>query len=611
MLEYIRNKSSSKFASIILIIMALAMGLWGVQSFFTSNNNSNNIANVSGRIITKEQLSKSLQNIKLKYAANDWQNIQNNDQKRLFLRKQLLASLVYQAGIESAFKKYKYDVADLQIQSFLRNLPLFKLDNHFDIHRYQLVLQQMGVSEDDFIKDVKYSLILNQLKDTFKISGFILDSEKDNYNLILNKNLKIRYLEINPNQLKANIDKNKLLSFYNANKKLFSIASSWNVNYIYIPFELLKNRVKITDEAVRDYYNTHKNNYIEPKKVKFNTFILSKNGTLTKDAILAKLPKIKIDGIEDLKKIIAKDNWSLETKKDENWHFVNSSPILRELNANLPINSISKFIKLDNNSYIAIQVTAVNKAQNLSFDAVAKEIKNLLIQQKYSQEISELNDKLATLVYTNPENLLEASKFFMVDVKNINIKDAVFFKNNDSVKQYLNNLSNEQVGQNSDIFILDEGWLVINPKEFIPSKTKSFFESKEQVTQLLQKKLKEELAISIAKKITTSLDEDVIHKYNLSWKVINNLTINSKYDSLFLAKALSLSTNELIFYKDQDDKFIVIQNLDKLNSTKSSINEQALDSSIGELEFELFTKGLLNGSKVKLLINDNDLSLIN
>ena len=611
MLEYIRNKSSSKFASVILIIMALAMGLWGVQSFFTSNNNSNNIANVSGRIITKEQLSKSLQNIKLQYATNDWQNIQNNDQKRLFLRKQLLASLVYQAGIESAFKKYKYDAADLQIQSFLSNLPLFKLDNHFDIHRYQLALQQMGVSEDDFIKDVKYSLILKQLKDTFKLSGFILDSEKDNYNLLLNKNLKIRYLEINPKQLKANIEKNKLLSFYNENKKLFGIASSWNVNYIYIPFELLKNRVNITDEDVRDYYNTHKNNYIEPKKVKFKTFILSKNGPLTKDAILARLPKIKIDGIEDLKKIIAKDSWSLETKEDEKWHFVNSSPILREVNDNLPINSISKFIKLDNNSYIAIQVTAVNKAQNLSFDAVAKEVKNLLIQQKYSQEISELNDKLATLVYTNPENLLEASKFFMVDVKSINIKDTVFFKNNGSVKKYLSGLKDEQIGQNSDIFILDEGWLVINPKEFIPSKTKSFFEAKEQVTQLLQKKLKEELAISIAKKITTSFNEDVIHKYNLNWKVINNLTINSNYDSLFLAKALSLAPNELIFYKDKNDKFIVIQNLDKLNSNKSSINAKALDSSIGELEFELFTKGLLNGSKVKLLINDNDLSLIN
>ena len=225
MLQTIRDYATGWITGIMLALIILSFGLFGIHNYFLSDeNNINVVATVNDVPISKAALLAMYE--RLLQQAN---TTLPSQQEKMLIEQYALQTLVQLAAIKQATTKAGYVITDQQVRQYILHLPLFNQHGHFVLQQFRQMLTLSGLSEQAFFDSMREHLLMEQIPFGVMTSAFSLPNEEQQYH-------HLRYQQR-------------------------------QVAYLLIP-HLLSQPVTITPSDIHTYYQSHQARFVQPPQVR-------------------------------------------------------------------------------------------------------------------------------------------------------------------------------------------------------------------------------------------------------------------------------------------------------------------------------------------------------
>ena len=141
-------------------LLVVVFVFWGISNVFTLTGSSTAVATVAGKPIDVSVVQAGYQRA-LNQAQQQGQQPDAGARQQLAM--QALSDAVRQAILRQAAAQYGVGVPDAALREVLDGIPAFQTNGSFDKAKFAQVLQQSGISQDEFIGQVKDEVIGRQL----------------------------------------------------------------------------------------------------------------------------------------------------------------------------------------------------------------------------------------------------------------------------------------------------------------------------------------------------------------------------------------------------------------------------------------------------------------
>lgn len=229
MLQRIRDNASGPVAYVVVGLISLVFGVWGIGSYFTEDPNPP-VAKAGDVEITKYQLQRAYDQRYQRLQRLMGDNFDHDliDPERF--RRGILDGLIQDALLQQYARDAGYRVTDAALLQALRSEQQFQVDGRFSPERYRALLSQAGIAPGQFEAGLRDDLVIQQVRNGVIESAFATHRE--------------------------------VLADYRLDKQRRELA--------YLTFEAadLRDRVVVTDSEIQAHYEQNPQTYTRPERVK-------------------------------------------------------------------------------------------------------------------------------------------------------------------------------------------------------------------------------------------------------------------------------------------------------------------------------------------------------
>jgi len=260
------------FAGTIFTLISLAFVLWGVTFYLHPGGNGKDaVAVVNGKDLTSQQLDRV-------YNALVERNskLSNATPAQMKQMKQFaLQSLVIEQIIKQQAEKLGLSVSSSQINMLITQMPVFQVNGQFSQKRFQEFLYRSGQSMGQFVEQLQQLLLVNQLSNFFQFSSFsLLDEQKRAYALV-NQARNFAYVIIPVKRFmnKVNVTEQGIKNYYQQNQSQFQTPEKVKIAYIQLSPKTILDNIHVGEIAAKQYYESNPGNYRTPEEWTVETII--------------------------------------------------------------------------------------------------------------------------------------------------------------------------------------------------------------------------------------------------------------------------------------------------------------------------------------------------
>ncbi len=173
MLKFLRSKASGVLGILLIGLLVIAFGLWGVADTFTGFSNSV-IASVGDRKIQRQEFQVRYVQATRDFSRQLGTTLSAADAANLGITQQVLINMMGSAALYEAADDLGLGFSDDAIaQSILADPSFAGVNGQFDEPTFRAVLSQNGLNEKLFVEDQRRFHITNQLTDASIDRGLV------------------------------------------------------------------------------------------------------------------------------------------------------------------------------------------------------------------------------------------------------------------------------------------------------------------------------------------------------------------------------------------------------------------------------------------------------
>ena len=173
MLKFLRSKASGVLGILLIGLLVIAFGLWGVADTFTGFSNSV-IASVGDRKIERQEFQVRYVQATRDFSRQLGTTLSAADAANLGITQQVLINMMGSAALYEAADDLGLGFSDDAIaQSILADPSFAGVNGQFDEPTFRAVLSQNGLNEKLFVEDQRRFHITNQLTDASIDRGLV------------------------------------------------------------------------------------------------------------------------------------------------------------------------------------------------------------------------------------------------------------------------------------------------------------------------------------------------------------------------------------------------------------------------------------------------------
>lgn len=267
MLIKFRKSADNIFVKILLGLIAISFVGIGASSFLSGNRSGDIVTFSKTESIPVETfLAVKAKEIEVLQRENNI-NLTEEQIKALNLDNQIITSLINESMISYLAKIYDLDISYETVISFVKTIPYFKNKNgNFDLKLFKATFHNSQRMEDEYLEDLKKSLIKNSLLDIFMQS---FEPPKIMISNMVNYMAETKYFDIVSIDLanKKNIpllekpDNKGLEDFYKNNENNFVLPELRSFDYITIEKDFFGKEIDLGEKEIQAYYEANKNEF--------------------------------------------------------------------------------------------------------------------------------------------------------------------------------------------------------------------------------------------------------------------------------------------------------------------------------------------------------------
>ncbi len=165
MLDAMRQRATSWVVRLLLILLCISFGIWGIGDIFRAPRETGPIAEVDGPPINGADLSREANNSFDRLAQQLQGKIQRSPGIMEGLVRQALQQSIAGRLIDAHIRALGLSVADTTLAQTIRDQPAFQTAGKFDRSRFDYFLRSSGLSEEAFLSQLRGDVLRSQVVD--------------------------------------------------------------------------------------------------------------------------------------------------------------------------------------------------------------------------------------------------------------------------------------------------------------------------------------------------------------------------------------------------------------------------------------------------------------
>lgn len=272
MMDSLRTAANSLVLKIIFGVIIASFILTGVSSYLIGGNN-NYAAKVNGQEISRGQFENAV--------ASERNRLQQQDRERFSemagdenfmkaMRQQVLSQLVDEALLDQYAKSLGLAISDDQVKQAIFQTQAFQANGKFDNQRFTGIVNQMGMSTDQYAQALRRQLTTQQLVNAVLGSEFMLPGETNQLAALVSQQRVVREATIDVNALaaKQTVSDAEINGYYEQHKDQFLAPEQFRVSYIKMDAAGMAENA--TDQDIQSYYDQHQEQFTQPERVRYS-----------------------------------------------------------------------------------------------------------------------------------------------------------------------------------------------------------------------------------------------------------------------------------------------------------------------------------------------------
>ena len=534
MLQLIREKTSGFIAIFIVSALVISFALWGVGSYFGESGEVVALS-VNDTDIELREYQRVYQTV-----SRQWQNLINERGGSLddeLVKKQTLESLIERELVNQVSDDLGLRVSSNQVRSVINGLEAFHGLNGFDNSVYERAIAQIGYSPQIFELKIQEDMRSEQLQSSISESVFVTENEVNFIAALQYQSRDISYAIISSDKLKEEmtLSEEKIKNFYETNSQDYLDPEKVKIAYIELSLQKIATGLVVTEDAIRTFYTSNKADYDVEDQRKIRHITIATSEDASEEQINVAKKKAE-ELIAILKGGMSFDELS-EKHSDDPGPKVEISQLgyltkgimseaVDEVMFSLPEGEISDPIVTEK-SVDVIMVESIKGGVKNTFEDTREQVEEAYRISLAENQFFEAIDQLANLAYEHPDTLEIAAEELGLPVS-----ESEFFDRNSQSDPLLSDSKimsasfSEDVlnGNNSEVIEIGTNRVVVlRMLERKPQRRIDLEEVRERiVTRMKYEQARDEVRSQgeavLAKLKGGSSEEEVATEYSIDWK---------------------------------------------------------------------------------------------
>jgi peptidyl-prolyl cis-trans isomerase D len=518
-LQSMREKTQSWVAYVIVGLLILSFGLWGISSYFGGGQDKGPIATVGGQEVSYASFISAYRTF-LQNTQTDGNHLTSEQEN--FAKQEVLKSLIERLAVMQYINKIGFAVNQQQIDAALMSVPLFSENGEFSPALFKRFLIANNVSAQQFIADFSTRMVMAQWDEGIRISGFASTSELSNIISLLKQKRQIVYgiVKFSSSDI-ADIAPSDIQKYYDDHQKNYLTPEQVKISYVKLNFADVVNSLHPTEKELITYYTQNESRYDVPERWQVNVINVSSTASASEvaeqvaSAVKKKNGLISLPGVEVSQKAawLSMDNLAAEVKNALQQIAPNATTIA---------------FKTSPDNYVVYQLIKHQPAVEKQYYEVKHAVQKAYLNEQANKKWTQMLEEMTDLSYEHPDSLNPLAKRF-----NTQIQTSNFFSQNYDGKPGIE--SNAEViaaafsddvlsgGNNSDVIKLDHDKtaLVLRVADSIAAHEQAITEVSTSIKKTLINQRAMLLARQNAEKIKTALESgEAVEKIQKEFGVI-------------------------------------------------------------------------------------------
>jgi peptidyl-prolyl cis-trans isomerase D len=266
MLQRIRDglQGQKWLAWVVLGAIGLTFVFWGGSGALDfTGMATRSAAKVDGEEIPATEATKAWSDTQMRWSQQFGTEIP--DDQRARIQDNILDNLVLQKLLQLRLEDEFYRVSDGRVLGEFQNVPAFKgPDGKFDPTIARQLLQANGITEQEYFRDTRSQLLMNQLQQGIGSSYFLTSAEAKRLFELENEEREVAYVQFKPDQFigAETVDDAAIQAYYDKNGDRFMSAESVSLEYAELRLEQIASQVVPTEADLRKLYDDNRANFV-------------------------------------------------------------------------------------------------------------------------------------------------------------------------------------------------------------------------------------------------------------------------------------------------------------------------------------------------------------
>lgn len=260
-------KSQKWLAYVVLGALALVFAAWGAFGIVDVGfGTSGYAAKVNGEEISTTEVNDLWQRQLPQLIQASGGNL--TEEQRAEFQQQMLDGQIRNLAAEQQARRLGYAVTNAQLAQAFQSEPAFLVDGKFNAAVAREALTRAGISEEAYLADLRRSQLTGQIVSVIGASEFLTPVEARRLLGLQDEQREVRFLILPPEKFAAGppIEPAAVEAWYAANPAQFTPPEAVRLAYAELSLADVAQGVVVTDEAVRERYESAKDRFMEPER---------------------------------------------------------------------------------------------------------------------------------------------------------------------------------------------------------------------------------------------------------------------------------------------------------------------------------------------------------
>ncbi len=265
-MESFRNLIKGWLGKLLLTVILVLFAFVGMEGYFSAGVPADAAKTVNGEVILKKDLDNQTNDFKTQYLKYT-----NGDETLLnlpFIENTALESLIARNLLIQQAEKLGITLSDDQIKQMLAQQEAFKENGKFSKTLYDNYLKREGLTSQGLIQSLRQDFALNILRSSIALNALVSKQDVDQIQNLRTEKRDLYLSSIHLDSYKAGVkvSDQEISNYYNSHQNQFKQPELFDVDYVVLsPSMLDQTPAVVTDEELKQAYNQ----FVAKRKTEF------------------------------------------------------------------------------------------------------------------------------------------------------------------------------------------------------------------------------------------------------------------------------------------------------------------------------------------------------